>query len=361
MTAYADLRHWDPAAVGRAGEQLRTDLLRLERASDTVRARAVPGSWLGLAEIAARARQASLTSLMERHLEGAGGFLRAVFGAEAGVAAVRDGVLEVEHDAAAQEFAIGADGAVTDVAGPRPALDGAAAPAYAAQRAATRDALASRVTALLALADEVDALLVAALPDDAFGTGAPQGVADPRVVQAWAGLTEDERRGILTEMAAELADGYGLDVEVLIEDLEDQNGDGVDDEPHLDSRGFYRDSDRSLHVDENDLADPDTINTVAHEIRHALQQEMVRDSDPPAWQDALIAAGLMDDPWDPPAGITREDAEDWAENFEHYVSASVDFAAYQAQPVEADARAAGDAYLAQLTPEELERLRQEAS
>ena len=360
MITWGDLKDWDAGALGDAGDQLRADLTRLERAGDALAERAVPGSWLGLASQVARTQQGLLVGTIERHLTGARAFANALSTAEGRVTAIQEAVVEIEHSARTQEFSISADGTVTDVSDPGEFASPRAADAHLERRTQARDFLVQRIEEVLTDATEVDSLLVQALPDDEFADDGPEGTVDPLVARTWSEMSEDERRGVLEAMAGDLNEQYGLDIDVVFDDLEDTDGDGVDDDG-LDHRGFYRDSDRELHIDVNDLEDPDTINTVAHEIRHALQHEMVRDNDPSAWDDALIAAGLKDDPWNPPDGITRDDAEEWADNFDHYISAEDDFTGYESQPVEVDAREAGDAYLDDLTPEDLEQFREEAS
>ncbi|GAB3198544.1 hypothetical protein GCM10027062_12960 [Nocardioides hungaricus] len=361
MIAYGDLRSWRAEAVGRAGEQLRADLHRLELTADAVRGQAVPGSWWGLAAMFARARQQRLVSTMDAHVEGARAYVTAIFNAEGTVSAIETLVQEIDGDAAAQQFSVGADGTVTDTAGRREFESQRAADAYTAQRTAARDALVDRVTSVLETADEVDSALEDARPDDAFADGGPQGVADPRVARDWAAMSTDERRAVLEDMAEDLADEYGLDdFTVNIEDLEDQDGDGVDDDPSLDLHGYWSESDRGLYLDSNELDDPSLINTMAHEVRHAAQNELARDADPGWLDQRLIDLGVKDDPWDPPAGVTREEAREWGDNFDDYQVAEDDFDAYYNQPVEVDARDSGEEYLDDLDAGDLAEHRREA-
>lgn len=361
MTTYGDVRSWRADAVGQAGEQLRADLHRLELAVDAVRDQVVPGSWWGLAAMFARSRQRRLVSTMDAHIKSARTFVTAMFHAEGSVSAIEDLVADLDADAKAQDFEISADGTVADVAGPREFETPRQADAYTAQRTTARDALVDRIESILTAAYDVDSALVQALPDDAFNDAGPHGVADPRVAREWASMSDDERRAVLKQMAEELADEYGLDdFTVHIDDLEDQDGDGVDDDPTLDLHGYWSEGDKGLHLDSNELDDPDLINTMAHEVRHAAQHELARDADPGWWDQRLIDLGLKDDPWDPPEGVTKDDAREWKDNFDHYHRAEDGFDAYHDQPVEADAREAGEKYLDELTPEELEHHRREA-
>ena len=59
-----------------------------------------------------------------------------------------------------------------------------------------------------------------------------------------------------------------------------------------------------------------------------------------------------------PPGATRDDVEDWRDNFDDYITPAEDFEGYENQPVESDARDAGDDFVDGLTGEDLERLRE---
>lgn len=361
MVSYGDLRGWDPAGIAAASQALRADLKALERARDEVDAKTVPGSWSGVAQIFAAARQRSLVARMDDHLEGVRAFERAIFTAQAQVAAVKALVVDLDHDARSQEFEIGYDGSVSDVSPARIFESVRAAEAHTEQRILLRDALAQRVGSVLDQAYEVDSALVHARPEGSFSEAGPHGVIDPEVERQWAQMSDDERRATLEEMAEALADGYAVDgFEIRIEDLEDSDGDGDDDDPDTDSHGSWSDHDRVLRIDTNDLDDPDTINTMAHEVRHAAQHENVRDAFPGLVDQALIEAGLKDDPFHPPPGVTRDEVEAWRDNFEDYQAPQDGFDDYFNQPVEQDARASGDAYVDDLTGADLEDHREAA-
>ncbi|MBC9735552.1 DUF1289 domain-containing protein [Nocardioides marmotae] len=361
MTTWSEVKRWSGAKVAEAGEALVADVKVLERANDDLRDRAVPDSLVGLSAWAARIKQRSLVSIMEEHVEGARTYAKAVLRAEVRVSALEEVIVQVEHDAKTQEFAVNGDGSVVDIATPRTFETPRQADAWSQQRMRLLDALVERVGQVLTEALEIDSALEDARPDDAFADAGPQGVVDPLARREWEQMSDEERRAVLEEMTARLAEEYGLeDIDLVIEDLEDRDGDGVDDDPSMDSHGFYRDKDRSVHLDSNELDDPDIINTLAHELRHGMQHEVARDNDPNPIDDGLIGLGIKDDPWDPPPGVSRDDAERWAENFDDYKQAEDDFDAYYNQPVEVDAREAGEDYLEDLTREELEEL-QEAS
>ncbi|MGH3347575.1 MAG: hypothetical protein ACRDO4_11390 [Nocardioides sp.] len=348
---FGDLRTWRSSGVATASEQLRADIKVLEEAAEQVESDTVPESWTGLGSWAAQIQQMALVAQMQTHVEGLRTFERAVYSTEADVKTIENGVADLDTDAAGHQFEIGSDGTVTDVAAPRTFESVPAAEHYSEQRIALRDGLAERVGELLDLAYEVDSALIAARPQGSFSDEGPEYVVDPEVQRTWQDMSEDERRAVLEEIAEKRAEEAGIeDFEIRIEDLEDQDGDGTDDDPTTDSRGSWSEDDRVLRIDEGNLDDPTIIGTVAHELRHAQQHQAVDDL--PFW------------PWEDfhgPPGVSQEEVEDWEENFDDYKTSQDDgFEAYHSQPVEEDAREEGAGYLDDLDSEELERLREEA-
>jgi hypothetical protein len=349
MVDYGNLREWSAEGLVTASSTLRSDVKTLERARDAVDDEAVPSSWLGLASLFAKIRKLALVGTMDEHLEGVRRFERAIYQASGPVRAITTVVTDLDHDARSQGFEISHAGSVTDVAPPRTFESATAADAYTQERTGLRDALVARVEAVLDQAYDVDSTLVHARPDGSFSSDGPQGVADPEVARRWSEMTDEERRAALEDMAEELAEAGGVeDFEIRFEDLEDADGDGVDDNPETDAHGSWSEDDRVLRLDTNDLDDPDLINTVAHEVRHAVQHQAVDDLPDDA-----------DDPFDPPPGATRDDVEDWRDNFDDYISPEDDFDGYHDQPVESDARDTGDDYLDDLTEDDLEGHRKE--
>lgn len=361
MPTFDDLRRWDADGIGSASTELRADLRALERARDELETKTVPESWHGLASAAAALRQALLVSSMSEHIAGVQHFEREVFRAGASVRAVRSEVEAIDADAQAQELRVAADGSVSDIASPPVLRSRWEAEEWTSTRRMLVAGLAERVRRVVDDAYAVDRALLAARPTSAFSDAGPRGVVDPEVQADWREMTDAERRAALASMAEELADLYGLeDYEMIISDLEDQDGDGVDDDPGSDLHGYWSEDQKEMHLDSTELADPSVINTLAHELRHAAQHENVRDADPGVVDDVLIGAGLKDDPFDPPPGITRDDVEGWDANFDDYQTYADDgWDAYLDQPVEEDAREAGETYLEDLGPEDLDRHRGE--
>lgn len=182
-----------------------------------------------------------------------------------------------------------------------------------------------------------------------------EGDLDPEVADMWDSIRDEERKHILDQIAENLAKKYGVDEppNVLFEPLQ-HDADGT-------LLGDYRDSDNRLRLNQRLLDEPDAlIDTVAHEMRHAGQHQWADDADPGFWG----FLPWVDDSWDEskhPPDITKEDAEEFGNNFDDYTSPEDDFDDYRNQPVESDAREAGGDYLDDMTPEKLERIRRQAS
>jgi len=348
---FGRLRSWRSAGVKAASDELRVDVLALEKARDVVESDAVPDGWTGLGRWAASARQAALVAQMTRHIEGLADFERQVYAQVGPVTAIEQAVQDILTDAAAQQLEVDASGTVSDVA-PRPTFDNRfEAQEHQASRQHAVDALATRVGDVLDDAYAVDSALVAARPQGSFSDDGPDYVVDPEVERDWASMSDDERRRVLEHIAEQQARDAGVDdFEVRVEDLEDADGDGKDDDPTTDSRGSWSEGDRVLRVDEDDLADPTILGTVAHEVRHAQQHKAVDDLPWWWWED-----------YDGPPGVTQEEAEEWRDNFADYQTSEDDgFDAYRDQPVEKDARETGGDHLDDLDSDGLDRIRTEA-
>lgn len=348
---FGDLRSWRAAGVTSASEMLRADIKALEKARDTVETDAVPDSFQGIGAWMAHARRASLLASMDTHIEGLTSFERAVYAQAAPVAGIETAVQDIDSDAAAQQFAVDAGGGVTDVAPPQRFESSFEVKEHLESRRHQRDALVTRINDVLDDAYAVDSALVAARPHGSFSDDGPDYVVDPEVERDWAGMSDEERRRVLEHIAEQRAREAGVDdFEVRIEDLEDQDGDGVDDDPSTDSRGSWSEGDRVLRIDEGNLDDPTILGTVAHEVRHAEQHKAVDDLPWWWWED-----------YDGPPGVSQEEVEDWRDNFDDYKTSDDDgFDAYRDQPVETDARETGGDYLDDLDKDELDRIREEA-
>lgn len=90
--------------------------------------------------------------------------------------------------------------------------------------------------------------------------------------------------------------------------------------------GYYLDSKKQIiinigHICSDDVAE--NIDTVAHEVFHAYQHYVISSVD---FESDFVKTSYY-----------YEDAREWKDNMQNYISAEYDFSAYQSQPLEADA------------------------
>jgi len=131
-------------------------------------------------------------------------------------------------------------------------------------------------------------------------------LVEPFKPDVWEGLDLEERKHALIEFQRFNNELLGLNPSPDIDFY---------DNPQEGDYGGYSPGDNAIHINEYMLYDAaEALDTIAHESRHAYQH--IRADNPQ----------------------TSRDFE-FAENFENYTSAEDDFEAYQAQIVEADARA----------------------
>ena len=89
---------------------------------------------------------------------------------------------------------------------------------------------------------------------------------------------------------------------------------------------------------------------------------MARDASPNLIQQILTSWGLAEDPFQHP-NVTREQAKEWGDNFNHYNRAPADpndqdgWDAYRQQPVEVDARTVAEQEVNAMTLDRLNELR----
>ncbi len=141
-------------------------------------------------------------------------------------------------------------------------------------------------------------------------------LVEPFKPEVWEGLDIEERKRALMEFQRFNTELLGLNPSP---DIDFYNN------PQEGDYGGYSPGDNAIHINEYMLYDAaEALDTIAHESRHAYQH--IRADNPQ----------------------TSRDFE-FAENFENYTSAEDDFEAYQAQIVEADARAYAARYKDYLT------------
>lgn len=139
----------------------------------------------------------------------------------------------------------------------------------------------------------------------------------------WDGQTAEEKQSFLKKQADEIAKDLGLDpVEMHFIQIDDPAG--KDAQGYYDGTGIYIDTD-NLESDKPWAL----LNTIAHECRHAHQDNAV---------DILRETGK------PPEGISRSTVESWQKNYEDYITPDEDFEGYRGQPIEVDARDYGGKY-----------------
>jgi hypothetical protein len=128
--------------------------------------------------------------------------------------------------------------------------------------------------------------------------------------EVWEALSVQEQAEVLQEVEARLAERAGRPaVPVVVEQIE------------RDKYGYFDGT--AIHVNVSHLSDlAETIDTVAHEGRHAYQHHAVEHSEFHPYADQILA---------------------WKKNFEKYVDGRFDPEGYRKQPVEADAWAFGRA------------------
>lgn len=355
MLTYAHLRAWKSSGLDDASINLRRDIRVLERACDKLENKAIPVSWNGLAKVKAELKRDGLVSRMTDHLDDMRKLERAFYTAADRVKSLRTLIEDIDTDASAQQFSISADGTVSDNA-PPPTFDNFIdATRYQLGRMLLRNDLADRIGNLIDMADEIDGDLLRARPDGSLGQSGAPGKTDPAVERAWESMSDEERTKVLKLMARDLADSYGLgDFEVEITDLEDEDGDGKDDDPTTNLFGDWNESKKRLRLDLNDLHDPHSLDTMAHEVRHAAQYENIRRQNPPWWTPWA-------DPKPPTPGVSEAEVERWRVNFDDYKTIDKDgFDAYRDQAVEVDARKYGAKYVDELSGDDFEDYRRRA-
>lgn len=344
---FGDVRHWRAAPLGTAGDGLKGDADGLERTRDALAAQAVPDSWTGLARLVAEGRRRLLLSRIDVHIAGKRAVQRALYTAEDDVTTIERLVTDVETAARTQEFALGADGTVTDTSDPPTFDDPHEAQQWTARRTELAQALADDITVILGKAAAVDALLSGSIPSGHVEAVDERGVPSPEVAEEWATMTDDERRAFIEEYIEEYAEMIGIDTPELVWEPESWG-----------PNGQARDGGATIALNERLLDDPQIINTLAHEMRHAHQFEAIDDLD------GGFRWPWESDPFDhhEDLGVTEEEAETWRENFEDYQDVDNDgWDAYYEQPVEVDAREEGREVLEDMTAEEIERLAEEGA
>ncbi|MCX6064793.1 MAG: hypothetical protein NT121_03440 [Chloroflexi bacterium] len=153
----------------------------------------------------------------------------------------------------------------------------------------------------------------------------PANQARQKIQEKWDGMNFDDRKNWMAEWYRKLCGKLGIPpVEFKVEDLPDPE-DG-------DYKGVYKNGIifglfRSITIDIDNVNGKDPfaiLDTIAHETQHEYQHFLVENPDKR------------------PNNISEEQIKSWGENFANYKRAEDDFEAYRNQPVESDARQAGE-------------------
>ena len=207
--------------------------------------------------------------------------------------------------------------------------------------------------------------------------GGGDGKVSQEVADAWAAMDPPEQKRVLREIAAQELERQGVDdVPVFFDDLSEDG-----------ALGFWYEFDirhplrgEHIQIDENHVSDPDSLNTVAHEARHAAQDNWVEETDgPPAWQFWREDDSAEDyERIEEEHGVTQEEIEAWRENDRDYEDGPTDpqppedapqsekdawneeYEAYREQPLEDDAFDEGDEFAEDITLEELRQYQLDA-
>lgn len=367
MTNFADLQEWSAAALGASGDGLNNAIKSLTEAMDDLESHRPSSDWTGAASDAALQTHADLTASLADDIDQLQQVKVALFDAESATARLEQDLQTLLAQARFEGFGISEVGEVYDIClAPEFPTSEEDAEARKAERKAKQSQLADQVAKLLADAANIDAPLTAALTkiagtqaDVEYDNGDTYGELPQEVIDAWAAMTDEERRHVLQKLADQYAAQYGIPpVTVQYEVMKDK-----EDNPELDFRnyGYWNDVTRRLAIDDTDLPNAlASINTVAHEMRHAGQHEMVRDANPNFFQGISIKLGWEQDPFQHP-GITKEQAEEWRKNFDNYKASDPNkpdsWDPYLNQPVERDARTVAEQEVNGMTIDKLNELR----
>lgn len=200
------------------------------------------------------------------------------------------------------------------------------------------------------------------------GPGGTEDVSvSPEVAAAWDDMEPEDQKAVLQEIANQELKRYGHpELTLYFDDME-----------YLGQwRGFGLFRGEHIRIDETHVDDPDSLHTVVHEVRHAAQDQWVRDTN-------LYELGLWPEKGEAKFaeieeehGVTREDIRAFRKNAltydsgpewpgdnatpEEYEQYHRDYEEYASQPLEADAFAEGDRFEGGITLEQLQQYQRDA-
>lgn len=322
--SYGDLRRWDAGKVGDAAECLRQGIRKLERASETMSGQTFPSGWSGRGATAAAITRNRLTHQLEIQARIRSVLVTKVFATEDAVAVIGRRVAALDDAALSQEFRIADDGSISDEHD-----YGFPTPDDLVKWLARRgqlDALVDERDKIMALAVRTDGDLMSAMTQavDNDDPGDDIGLPSQEVQDEWATLTDDERREILENMAADLAEKYGVPTYSITFGTLPPG-----------TLGTHDPTTHEITISTDYLDDPVVLNTIVHEMMHAGHD-----------------AGLDGFP-----GLTPAEIEELRDNEDNYRSSRNDWEDYRYQPEEDITRSEADDYVADLTTDDLDEYR----
>lgn len=185
-----------------------------------------------------------------------------------------------------------------------------------------------------------------------------RGEVAPDVAEAWSDMGPGDREDVTRAMIEAELERYGLeDASIVFTDEITGNGRATNEDPLL------------IEIHEDRLADPGLLHTLAHEVRHGAQFQAIEDTEPGFWDFLPWNDSTAEDyeRLEEDHGFTREEIDDWRENFEqgNYENPpqeeqnltpeqeDAQWDRYLDQPVEVDAREGGREFVEGMTMDEL--------
>lgn len=190
---------------------------------------------------------------------------------------------------------------------------------------------------------------------------------DPEVAKAWESMSDQDREKVARVMIEELMREYGIDpseAHIYFRDI-----------PWL---GYWSEDGKELVIDPDHLRSAGALDTIAHEVRHAAQNKFVQDTEPTGWWFWRDDKSQEYEDIQRDHNISRTDIDLWRKNNEpgNYISPPDppapdagkaeweryyrEFAYYEGQPVEVDARDAAKRYAEDLDVSDLDEYKRKA-
>lgn len=214
-----------------------------------------------------------------------------------------------------------------------------------------------------------------AAPPGARPEGGGEGKVNPEIARAWKDMDREDQERVLQEIARQELEAYGAP-ELTVHFDSDTGYSGY----WTESGGLRFWRGEHIVIDDAVVSNPDSLNTVAHEARHAAQNQWIEDTDAPSsWE--LWAEDSSAEEYERierEHGVTQEEIEAWRENDKDYKSYPDDpqppddapqeehdawneeYEAYREQPLEEDAFDTGDEFAEGMTMDDLRQYQRDA-